>query len=185
MSFCTQCGHKSSDDAAFCEQCGKSLGKASQRPGEVSSVAKPLSSLSPNDRPARSSSRPSIKVIALALVMITAVIAVGAGVMSLFSASGNNPLIGKWRGVPPLESLEYEFTADTMLGETGEVKVRYEIRDKDVVVYPEGKTSGLVFRVVDRNNVRQEGILPLERVNTLSSEFRNRLSAVPPRDSPM
>ena len=184
MAFCTRCGHKNLDEAAFCEECGTLLRKAEERPTEASTGTRASSPSSPSPRATHPSRPLPMKAIFIG-VTVLAVLAVVAGV-SMY-VSGNNLLIGKWRGVPPMTSVEFEFTPDTMRDLNGEVKVRYEILEKDIVVYPEGKTEGVTFRVVNRNTVRYLGLLEIERVNALSPAFENRnqnrkLSAQPVDD---
>lgn len=78
---------------------------------------------------------------------------------NLFSgaAFGGNPLIGKWEtSMMGLIMLQYEFTTDAMRTNDGEeVKVRYEVRerDKQVLVYPEGQSMGLIVKVVDQDTI--------------------------------
>lgn len=72
----------------------------------------------------------------------------------LFSAGGGNPLIGKWEtSMLGMMMLQYEFTPDSMrVGDT-ETKVRYEVREGQVVVYPEGQSVGLIVKVVDHDTI--------------------------------
>lgn len=71
--------------------------------------------------------------------------------------SFGNPLIGKWKGgAMGIELFEYEFTADTMRIGASEMKVRYEVRDSEVAVYPEGQPAGMIFKKVDADTMRMD-----------------------------
>lgn len=74
---------------------------------------------------------------------------------SLF-ASHSNPLIGKWQStMMGMDLPVFEFDADTMVSQSGKVKVRYEITDKEVTVYPlGGPEEGIVFQVIDADTMR-------------------------------
>lgn len=67
---------------------------------------------------------------------------------------GGNPLIGKWEtSMMGVVMLQYEFTADSMrMGDTV-TPVRYDIKEGEVVVYPEGQSAGLIVRVIDQDNI--------------------------------
>lgn len=71
-------------------------------------------------------------------------------------ASHRNPLIGQWKStMMGIDLPVFEFDPDTMMSQSGKVKVRYEITDKDVTVYPlGGPEKGLVFQVVDADTMR-------------------------------
>lgn len=82
----------------------------------------------------------------------------GAGffnsLMKFFASSGN-PLIGRWTShVMGMVALNFEFDADSMANNGQKTKVRYEVNDKTVSVYPEGSPVGLVFTIVDANTMR-------------------------------
>lgn len=72
----------------------------------------------------------------------------------LFSWGTPNPLIGKWEPENDLfEAMKFEFSADTMQNNGVRVKVRYEVKDGQVTVYPEGSPMGTVFRLIDANTM--------------------------------
>lgn len=72
----------------------------------------------------------------------------------LFSWGNTNPLIGKWRPENDfLTGVSYEFSSDTMRNNGAQVKVRYEVKDGQVTVYPEGSPMGIVFRLIDSNTM--------------------------------
>ena len=72
----------------------------------------------------------------------------------LFSWGTPNPLIGKWEPENNLfEAMKFEFSADTMQNNGVRVKVRYEVKDGQVTVYPEGSPMGTVFRLIDSNTM--------------------------------
>lgn len=76
-------------------------------------------------------------------------------IRNYFSAVvGGNPLIGKWEtSMMGVIMLQYEFTADSMrMGDTV-TPVRYDIKDGEVVVYPEGQGTGLIVKVIDQDNI--------------------------------
>lgn len=72
----------------------------------------------------------------------------------LWSWGNSNPLIGQWRPENDLfEAMRFEFSADTMQNNGVRVKVRYEVKDGQVTVYPEGSPMGTVFRLIDSNTM--------------------------------
>jgi hypothetical protein len=86
----------------------------------------------------------------------------------LFSWLGNlfsrNPLIGKWRsdsvnllGSRVNPDLEYEFTSSEMRTRGSVVKVRYEVKEGTVSIYPADgpSTAGEVFEIVDGDHIAQ------------------------------
>ncbi|MBI2749134.1 MAG: hypothetical protein HYX43_07280 [Burkholderiales bacterium] len=65
-----------------------------------------------------------------------------------------NPLIGHWKSsFMGIDALAFEFDSDSMTSSGGKVKVRYEVTEKDVTVYPQGQEVGLVFKVIDANTM--------------------------------
>lgn len=76
-----------------------------------------------------------------------------SSLLKLFGGHGN-PLIGRWRSsFMGIDAVAFEFDADSMTSNGGKVKVRYEVADKDVTVYPQGQEVGLVFKVIDANTM--------------------------------
>lgn len=72
----------------------------------------------------------------------------------LLSWGSTNPLIGRWEPENGLfEAMKFEFSADTMQNNGVRVKVRYEITDGQVTVYPEGSPMGTVFHLIDSNTM--------------------------------
>lgn len=81
----------------------------------------------------------------------------GSGIFSsllkLF-AGHSNPLVGKWKSsFMGMDAVAFEFDADSMTSNGGEIKVRYEITDTAVTVYPLGQDVGLVFTIVDADTM--------------------------------
>lgn len=74
---------------------------------------------------------------------------------SKFLSWGNtNPLIGQWNPENEIfTGMRFEFSSDTMQNNGAQVKVRYEVKDGKVIVYPEGRTEGIVFRLIDSNTM--------------------------------
>jgi len=76
-----------------------------------------------------------------------------SSLLKLFGGHGN-PLIGHWKStVMGIDVAVFEFDADSMGSNEGRVKVRYEVTDKDVTVYPQDAGIGLVFKVIDANTM--------------------------------
>ena len=72
----------------------------------------------------------------------------------LFSWGTPNPLIGKWRpDLPGFDAMSFEFSSDTMQNGGVRVNVRYEVKDGQITVYPEGSSAGTVFRIIDSNTM--------------------------------
>lgn len=72
----------------------------------------------------------------------------------LLSWGNTNPLIGKWKpDLPGFDAMSFEFSSDTMQNGGVRVKVRYEVKDGHIAVYPEGSSVGTVFRVIDSNTM--------------------------------
>lgn len=77
-----------------------------------------------------------------------------SAIMKLFASSGN-PLIGRWTSsVMGMVALSFEFDADSMISDGQKTKVRYEVNDKSVTVYPEGSAAGLIFTIVDNDTMQ-------------------------------
>jgi hypothetical protein len=76
-------------------------------------------------------------------------------IASLFSGFGGNPLIGKWQGETLLGMITpaVEFTPDSMRNEMGVTKVRYEVKDREVLIFPEGQGSGMIVKLVDNETI--------------------------------
>lgn len=72
----------------------------------------------------------------------------------LLSWGNTNPLIGQWEPENDIfVAMKFEFSADTMQNNGVRVKVRYEVKDGQVTVYPEGSPMGTVFRLIDSNTM--------------------------------
>jgi hypothetical protein len=90
----------------------------------------------------------------------------GGGFLSWFDRLfSRNPLIGKWHsdsvnllGSRVNPDLEYEFTSSEMRTQGAVIKVRYEVKNGAVAIYPEGTTTaaGQVFEIVDADHIAQE-----------------------------
>lgn len=90
----------------------------------------------------------------------------GGGFLSwLGNLFNRNPLAGKWRsdainvsGVSINPGLEYEFTSSEMRTQGAVVKVKYDIKDDTVTVFPENANgaAGQIFRVVDKDHIALE-----------------------------
>lgn len=66
----------------------------------------------------------------------------------------SNPLMGRWKSnFMGIAAVAFEFDSDSMTSNGGKVKVRYEVTDKDVTVYPQGQDVGLIFKVIDADTV--------------------------------
>lgn len=76
-------------------------------------------------------------------------------IKNYFSATvGGNPLIGTWEtSMMGVIMLQYEFTADSMRVGDAVTPVRYEVKENEVVVYPEGQGTGLIVKVIDEDNI--------------------------------
>lgn len=73
--------------------------------------------------------------------------------LKLFGGS-SNPLIGKWKSsMMGVDVATFEFDADSMTTNGVKVKVRYEITDKTVTVYPQDQGVGLIFQVIDADTM--------------------------------
>ena len=73
---------------------------------------------------------------------------------NMFSVSGANPLIGRWKSdVMGISVARFEFDSDTMTSNGQKVAVRYEIGDKRVTVYADGEAVGTVFNVIDKDTL--------------------------------
>lgn len=77
-----------------------------------------------------------------------------ASLKKLFSFSGGNPVIGHWKSQVMGVSMEvFEFDSDSMISNGAKVKVRYEVEDKRVTVYPEGSSAGMIIEVIDNDTL--------------------------------
>lgn len=95
----------------------------------------------------------------------------GSGLFSSimkFFASSSNPLIGHWTSnVMGVVAFNFEFDSDSMTNNGQKAKVRYEVNDKTVTVYPEGSAIGLVFTIVDNDTMRMStGFVDVELKRT-------------------
>ena len=76
----------------------------------------------------------------------------------LWSWGNTNPLIGKWNPeIAAFEALSFEFSSTTMKNNGKQYKVRYEVADQLVIVYPEESAGGTVVRFIDQNTVILDG----------------------------
>lgn len=72
---------------------------------------------------------------------------------------GRNPILGKWSmGMLGFTSI-VEFLPEEMRGDGGLIKVRYEVKDGEVVIYPADKNEGIIVKIVDDNTISMSGIL--------------------------
>ena len=72
----------------------------------------------------------------------------------LFSFGQSNPILGTWSSkMMGMELARFEFRPDSMRANGVDIKVRYKIEDGNVIVYPEGESAGMVFRIIDKNNL--------------------------------
>lgn len=70
--------------------------------------------------------------------------------LKLFSGSAGNPIIGRWKSdVMGIAMVSFEFDSDSMISSGQKVKVRYEMEEKRVTVYPEGADVGLIVNIID------------------------------------
>jgi hypothetical protein len=76
-----------------------------------------------------------------------------AALKNLFGGH-SNPLIGRWKSsFMGISAVAFEFDSDSMTSNGSKVKVRYEVTDKAVTVYPQGQDVGLIFSVIDANTI--------------------------------
>ncbi|WP_164931967.1 zinc ribbon domain-containing protein [Janthinobacterium sp. 17J80-10] len=180
MRFCTSCGHGNDDDSAFCQACGAAL---RPKAAAVMQSATPRGPAGGKRRLAIAGSVIAVLIAAGAWFFLAPPAASernfaassshsqSAGgqwkvadtetqgwwprIKNYFSAVvGGNPLIGKWEtSMMGVIMLQYEFTADTMRVGDAVTPVRYEVRDNEVVVYPEGQGAGLIVKVIDQDNI--------------------------------
>jgi hypothetical protein len=99
-----------------------------------------------------------------------------ASLRNLLPSFGGNPLIGRWKmdlgavGAGDM-GIELEFRSSERLSAGAAVKVRYEVRSDEVLVYPEaaGKTGvALRLKLIDRDTIEQDaGLIAVryKRVN--------------------
>jgi len=87
----------------------------------------------------------------------------------LFSFGQSNPILGTWSSnMLGMELARFEFRPDSMRANGVDIKVRYKIEDTQVIVYAEGESTGMVFRIIDKDNlIMGEGFaqVQLVRVN--------------------
>jgi hypothetical protein len=94
----------------------------------------------------------------------------GAGFFArLFSFGESNPILGTWAtSAMGVKLARFEFRPDSMRTNGVDVKVRYKVEDSRVVVFPEGESVGMVFRIIDKDTlIMGEGFaqVKLVRVN--------------------
>lgn len=72
-----------------------------------------------------------------------------------FFGARENPLVGRWKSsLLGFTVVSFEFGVDTMTTNSGKIKVRYEVTDKDVTVYPlQDGEVGFVFNIIDGNTM--------------------------------
>jgi hypothetical protein len=77
-----------------------------------------------------------------------------ASLMKIFGGK-SNPLIGHWTSnVMGFAVVAFDFDANSMTTNGSKVKVRYEVTDNDVTVYPlQNSDAGMVFKVIDANTM--------------------------------
>lgn len=77
-----------------------------------------------------------------------------ASLMKMFGGK-SNPLIGHWTSsVMGFAVVAFDFDADSMSTNGNKVKVRYEVTDEEVTVYPQDDSAaGMVFKVIDANTM--------------------------------
>lgn len=85
-------------------------------------------------------------------------------ITGFFSGFGGNPLIGKWRShIMGQNFLDFEFTTDSMRSDAGVTKVHYEAKGKEVVVFPEGQSYGMIVKFIDNDTISMNmGLAELE-----------------------
>jgi hypothetical protein len=74
---------------------------------------------------------------------------------NLFSSSGSNPVIGKWKAdVMGMAVVNMEFTPTTMIFEGGAKEVRYEVETGRVIVYGKDSSTGEVIQVMSDGTLK-------------------------------
>lgn len=146
MAFCRQCGHRNPEASIFCEECGATLAAAPPAampvPAETDAIA------------GTGAAANAKKWLVGAGICALALAGLALGLFLTTSSSTGNPILGKWTAsIMGIAAVNYEFTPDSMRNGMAIVKVRYEVKDGQVVVFPEGESVGLIFKVIDNNNI--------------------------------
>ena len=73
---------------------------------------------------------------------------------NLFSFGASNPIVGHWKSeMMGMTVASFTFDADSMEANGQKTKVRYEIEDKRVTVYPQDQGAGMIVNVIDHDTL--------------------------------